>query len=134
MIANPSVPTFLYDPYLCAMTRESYDHLGMRSTRKAAICAASSARVWGIIMGTLGRQGNARILANLQRHLSDRGVFSTLFLISEIHPDSIASFSDIEAWVQISCPRLSIDWGTGFVTPMLTPHEALLALGVVLPF
>lgn len=26
-------------------------------------------------------------------------------------------------WIQTSCPRLSIDWGAGFQTPILTPYE-----------
>jgi 2-(3-amino-3-carboxypropyl)histidine synthase len=38
--------------------------------------------------------------------------------------------SDVEAWVQIACPRLSIDWGYAFARPLLSPYEALVALGV----
>lgn len=26
-------------------------------------------------------------------------------------------------WVQIACPRLSIDWGEAFSKPLLTPYE-----------
>ena len=37
-------------------------------------------------------------------------------------------FSDVEAWVQIACPRLSIDWGTAFAKPLLNPFEAEVAL------
>lgn len=68
MIANPSVPAFRYDPYSKKLTRERYNHSQMRNTRHAAVTSAraaaspSSARanrpVWGIILGTLGRQGN----------------------------------------------------------------------------
>jgi 2-(3-amino-3-carboxypropyl)histidine synthase len=38
--------------------------------------------------------------------------------------------SDVEAWVQVACPRLSIDWGYAFPRPLLTPYEALIVLGV----
>ena len=38
-------------------------------------------------------------------------------------------FDDVECWVQIACPRLSIDWGHAFARPLLTPYEALIALG-----
>ncbi|XP_052513477.1 2-(3-amino-3-carboxypropyl)histidine synthase subunit 1 isoform X3 [Budorcas taxicolor] len=31
-------------------------------------------------------------------------------------------------WVQVACPRLSIDWGTAFPKPLLTPYEAAVAL------
>ena len=37
----------------------------------------------------------------------------------------------VDAWIQIACPRLSIDWGEGFQKPTLTPYEALIALGEV---
>jgi hypothetical protein len=30
------------------------------------------------------------------------------------------------SWIQTSCPRLSIDWGAGFQTPILTPYEVHL--------
>lgn len=26
-------------------------------------------------------------------------------------------------WVQVACPRLSIDWGEAFDKPLLTPYE-----------
>lgn len=35
---------------------------------------------------------------------------------------------DVDCWVQIACPRLSIDWGYAFPKPLLTPYEALVAL------
>ena len=41
MIANPSVPAFRYDPYSRALTRERFDHGGMRRARKAAIICAT---------------------------------------------------------------------------------------------
>ena len=31
-------------------------------------------------------------------------------------------------WVQIACPRLSIDWGEFFDRPLLTPYEAMVSL------
>jgi Putative diphthamide synthesis protein len=37
----------------------------------------------------------------------------------------------VDAWIQIACPRLSIDWGGAFGgVPVLNPYEALVALGV----
>lgn len=35
--------------------------------------------------------------------------------------------------MQVACPRLSIDWGRAFSSPLLTAYEALVALGD-LPF
>ena len=33
--------------------------------------------------------------------------------------------------MQIACPRLSIDWGTQFPKPLLTPYEAAVALKMI---
>lgn len=82
MIANPTVPAFRYDPYAKKLTRERYNHLEMQTARNEAvtiakkdILACSQALdenprpVWGIILGTLGRQGNLRQLQVRTIHL-----------------------------------------------------------------
>ena len=80
MIANPTVPAFRYDPYSKKLTREYYEHGLMRATRNDAVQSARmnikkimqhsddgadksavaklEAPAWGLILGTLGRQGN----------------------------------------------------------------------------
>lgn len=51
-----------YDPYSKVFSREYYDHEAMRANRLHAIETARSAQRWGLILGTLGRQGNPKIL------------------------------------------------------------------------
>lgn len=75
MIANPTVPAFRYDPYSKKFTRERYDHYEMQTIRDQAVQIAkrsieayrmpeatedhsSSPPLWGVVLGTLGRQGN----------------------------------------------------------------------------
>ncbi|KAF9598821.1 hypothetical protein IFM89_031489 [Coptis chinensis] len=132
MIANPGIKAFRYDPYLGVLFLEEYDHDGMKKVRKNAIIKAREASCWGIILGTLGRQGNPRILKRLQSKMKERGFTWTTILMSEISPARIALFADsIDAWIQIACPRLSIDWGEAFEKPLLTPFEAEIALGFI---
>lgn len=51
-------------------------------------------------------------------------------LLSEVSPAKLTALSaGIDTWVQIACPRLSIDWGEGFAKPTLNPYEAFVALG-----
>ncbi|RRT75092.1 hypothetical protein B296_00027689 [Ensete ventricosum] len=132
MIANPGVPAFRYDPYLGILVLEEYDHKGMKMARKDAILAAREAKRWGVILGTLGRQGNTRVLDRVVEHMEEKALEWTVVLMSEISPARIALFGDsVDAWVQIACPRLSIDWGEGFTKPMLTTFELDIALGYV---
>jgi 2-(3-amino-3-carboxypropyl)histidine synthase len=65
MIANPQIPAFRYDPYSKKVTRERYDHARMRKIRQKEIEKAtrsthnnSEGAAWGLILGTLGRQGS----------------------------------------------------------------------------
>ena len=51
-----------------------------------------------------------------------------MLLLSEVFPDKLATFTDVEAWVQIACPRLSIDWGHHFTKPLLSSYEVEVCL------
>lgn len=83
MIANPSVPAFRYDPYSKKLTRERYDHREMQLVRDSAVQTARKSisafsstdrfsttqnpkeaipPLWGVILGTLGRQGSFKQL------------------------------------------------------------------------
>lgn len=128
MIANPDIPAYRYDPYSKVFSREYYDIEKMHANRQSAIATAADAQTFGIILGTLGRQGSPKVLQHIQKRLSELGRrFITVFL-SEIFPDKLKLFKEVDAWVQIACPRLSIDWGTAFDKPLLTPYEATIAL------
>lgn len=118
-----------YDPYSKVLSREYYEHDEMQRTRRDAIALASKAQRFGIILGTLGRQGSTMILEQLQGRVTGAGREYVVVLLSEIFPDKLKLFEDIDAWVQIACPRLSIDWGTAFHKPLLTPYELAVALG-----
>lgn len=130
MIHNPSIPAYRYDPYSRRLTRESYDHDELYRLRRDAVVKARRASKWGLILGALGRQGNPHTLALIERQLSERGISWINLLLSEIFPGKLALMDDVECWVQIACPRLSIDWGYAFPRPLLSPYEALVALGV----
>jgi 2-(3-amino-3-carboxypropyl)histidine synthase len=129
MIHNPSIPAYRYDPYSRVLSRETYEHEEMHNLRRDAIKSAKSAKKWGIILGALGRQGNPHTMTLIERHLQDQGIPFVNLLLSEIFPGKLASMADVECWVQVACPRLSIDWGYAFPRPLLTPYEALVALG-----
>ncbi|KAL8198924.1 UNVERIFIED_CONTAM: Diphthamide biosynthesis protein 1 [Gekko kuhli] len=128
MIANPGIPAYRYDPYSKVFSREHYDHERMQDSRKEAIRKASQASKWGLILGTLGRQGSPAILQHLESCLQVLERPFVRLLLSEIFPGKLQLFPDVEAWVQVACPRLSIDWGEAFDKPLLTPYEAAVAL------
>ena len=128
MIHNPSLPAYRYDPYSRKLTRETYDHEEMHDLRRQAIKSAKKAKKWGLILGSLGRQGNPHTMTLIENILNERGIPFINLLLSEIFPGKLAMMNDVDCWVQVACPRLSIDWGYAFPKPLLTPYEALVAL------
>ncbi|KAL8814377.1 MAG: hypothetical protein Q9223_006394 [Gallowayella weberi] len=130
MIHNPSLPAYRYDPYSRKLTRETYDHEDMHDLRRQAIQQGKKAKKWGLILGSLGRQGNPHTMTMIEERLNERNIPFINLLLSEIFPGKLAMMDDVDCWVQIACPRLSIDWGYAFPKPLLTPYEALIALGV----
>ncbi|CAN0604879.1 unnamed protein product, partial [Ectocarpus sp. 12 AP-2014] len=82
--------------------------------RRQAIEVARGAKSFGVILGTLGRQGNPHILEHLMSVLRARGKQFFVLLLSEVFPAKLAAFADVEAWIQVACPRLSVDWGHFF--------------------
>jgi len=57
-----SVSVGRYDPYSKVLSREYYDFTQMSSNRQAAITTAAKAQTFGLILGTLGRQGSTTVL------------------------------------------------------------------------
>ncbi|KAK8793323.1 hypothetical protein WA158_004682 [Blastocystis sp. Blastoise] len=131
MISNPHIKCLRYNPYDQEITHEEYDYSKMMSIRRSYILKASKAKKWGIILGTLGRQGNTVVMNQIVELLKKRNKEYIILLLSEITPQKLALYSTIESWVQLACPRLSIDWGMSFDTPFLTVYESYVALGEV---
>jgi 2-(3-amino-3-carboxypropyl)histidine synthase len=128
LIQNPGVTAYRYDPYQKTMTIEGYDIPKMKDVRWAAIQAIKQANRVGLILGTLGRQGSPHIFNNLRDKLEKSGLHVIPFLMAELNPKKLEEIG-VDAWVQVSCPRLSIDWSDGFTKPILTPYETEVALG-----
>ena len=129
MIHNPELPAYRYDPYSRKLTRETYNLKEMHTLRHEAIASAKSARKWGLILGSLGRQGNPHTMNLIEQKLESQEIPYINLMLSEIFPGKLAVMDDVECWVQVACPRLSIDWGYAFPRPLLTPYEALIVLG-----
>ena len=101
MIANPTVKAFKYDPYDKKFTQEHYEHKLMRQNRKKAIDEAKKAKRFGLILGTLGRQGSTKVLKHLEKRLQHYNKEAVIILLSEIFPKKLELFHDLDAFVQV---------------------------------
>nr|MBE5724784.1 putative diphthamide biosynthesis protein 1 [Cucujiformia] len=112
MIANPKTQAYRYDPYEKSFTKEYYDYDLMNSIRKKFVEESKNSGKFGVILGTLGRQGNPNVVERLRKRLEDSNKKSVVILLSEVFPKKLELFTQLESFVQVACPRLSIDWGT----------------------
>lgn len=72
------------------------------------------------------------LFCNFQDQMRLHSKNSVTILLSEIFPQKLSCFGDtIDAWIQIACPRLSIDWGTAFEKPFLSPYEGAVVLNQI---
>lgn len=131
LIAHPGLNALQYDPYKKQLTSESYSTDEMRTLRHAAVEAGKAATSFAIIMGTLGRQGHPRVVDRIIELAKKQNKHITLLLMSEIFPQKLAQLQDVDCYIQVACPRLSIDWGYAFDKPLLSPYEAEVALNAV---
>ena len=115
MIRNPHVPAFRYDPYSKRLTSEKYDTRQLHRLRRRAVAAAANASRVGLVLGALGRQGSPAILRRVRALLNQRGIAHFCLILTEVTPDTLKRFdAHVDAWVQVACPRLSVDWGHHF--------------------
>lgn len=94
-----------------------------RKEEKAELKKKTKLRI-GLILGTLGRQGSPAILKRIKT-ICDRREFNYFaLLMADVSPDRLRDFdNDVDCYVQIACPRLSIDWGSAYGKPLLTTYE-----------
>lgn len=127
MIQNPTAKFFRYDPYMNKIFTEVYDLEEMKKNRGKSIEGLKNANYIGLIMGTLGRQGSVHVLEQLKKICREAGKKFSVFLMSDVCQEAIDKYPGIDAWVEIACPRLAIDWGSEFSKPMLNPYECFAA-------
>ncbi len=83
----------------------------------------------GIIVGMKSSQMNIALARRLKELLEANGQSTILICAAEVIPETLESFTDLEAYVEISCPRISTDDQERYRKPMLNPEEVMIALG-----
>ena len=83
----------------------------------------------GIIVGLKSSQMNISLGRRLKELLEGEGHSTVLICATEVIPETLESFTDLDAYVEISCPRISTDDQERYRKPILNPEEAMVAIG-----
>jgi 2-(3-amino-3-carboxypropyl)histidine synthase len=97
--------------------------------RYATILKFKETKRVGVIAGLKSGQMNLALARRVKTLLEESGKACTLIASSELIPDSIGSFTDLEGFVEVACPRVAIDDRSRYHKPVVNPDEALIAIG-----
>jgi 2-(3-amino-3-carboxypropyl)histidine synthase len=116
-------PTFMLDPYFNEFSE--INDIAQKLEKKAilSVFKAQDAQTIGIIIGL--KEGQfAKIKAlELKRLLEEEGKKILLIAMTEITDERLLSFQDIDAFVQVACPRIGTD--NHFHKPVLSVPQAI---------
>lgn len=121
-------PVFLVDVYNDEVSdMEEFKEKLIRQ-RAISIDKLKQAKSVGIIveMKMGQRFGSTK---DLIKKLEKNGMKAIMISMNEISVDKIANFYNIDAFVELACPRIAIDDFKKYPKPILTYREALVALG-----
>jgi len=122
-------PVILIDVY----NDEVKDLSGLRNRilkqRMASIEKFREAKNVGIIVEIKPGQkfGSPKYLID---KLKEQGKNPVLITMNELTPDKILNFYNIDAFIELACPRIAIDDFAKYPRTIITFKEALIALGV----
>jgi len=121
-------PVYLLDVYNNEVSEMSKFKDKIIRERAMAIDRFKRATKVGIIAESkLGQKfGNYK---NIIDKFRENGKEVLLISMSEMTPEKVMNFYNIEAFVELACPRIAVDDYSKYEKPILTYREALVALG-----
>ena len=122
-------PTYVLDPYFNEIREVT--EFAQKLQRKAtlAIYKAAEAKTFGIIVGLKEGQLSKTTALKFKREFEKEGKTVQLFALTDITNDRLQNLKGIDAFIQVACPRISID--NHFDKPLLSTPQATALLKIL---
>ena len=122
-------PTIVADPFEERAYPIHDEVRRVLNQRWASISEAKEAKNYGVLIGLKSGQRRIGEALKIREKIRRSGRRATLLALREITSDALMQFSNIEAFVNTACPRLSLENKSSFLKPTLSLNEALVMLG-----
>ncbi len=122
-------PTIVSDPYDNRAYSITEDTKKLLNQRFTSIQIAKNAKNLGVLIGLKPGQKHLEQALKVKMLAEKYGKTAYLFAGREITPDSLLDFSNIEAYINTACPRISLDTPSKFQKPILTVNEFMVVCG-----
>ena len=116
-------PTFMLDPYFEEFLQINNEAEVVKKRAILSVYKALDARIIGIIIGLKeGQFANIKAL-EFKKELSKLGINIQLIALTDISNEKLENFREIDAFIQVACPRLGTD--NYFSKPVLSVPQGL---------
>jgi len=118
-------PTIIADPYEKRAYPVHDEVQRILKQRWASISEAKKAEKFGILIGLKSGQKKVEEAMEAKKKLEKSGKKATLLALREVTPEALIQFP-VDAFVNTTCPRISLDDASRFPKPVLTFEEMLV--------
>ncbi|MEE9242369.1 MAG: diphthamide biosynthesis enzyme Dph2 [Nitrosopumilaceae archaeon] len=115
-------PTYVLDPYFNEVREVSEFAKKLQKKATLAIYKAAEAETFGIIIGLKEGQLSKLTALKFKRELEKEGKSVQLIALTDITNERLKNLKGIDAFIQVACPRISID--NQFDMPVLSTPQA----------
>ena len=115
-------PTYILDPYFDEIREVTEFAQKLQKRSILAVYKAMEAETFGIIVGLKEGQLSKTTALKFKKELEKAGKKVQLFALTEITDERLGNLKGIDAFIQVACPRISID--NHFHKPVLSTPQA----------
>ncbi len=115
-------PTYVLDPYFNEVREISEFAESLRKKATLSIYKAAEAKRFGIVVGLKEGQLSKTVGIKFKKELESLGKEVEMFALTDITNDRLVNIHNVDAFIQVACPRISID--NKFDMPVLSTPQA----------
>jgi len=122
-------PTFILDPYFNEIQEITEFARKLQKKSTLAIYKAVEAVTFGVIVGLKEGQLSKLTALKFKKELENLGKTVHLIALTEITNERLRNLKDIDAFIQVACPRISTDMK--FDKPILSTPQATALIKIL---
>ena len=122
-------PTFILDPYFNEIQEITEFARKLQKKATLAIYKAAEAETFGVIVGLKEGQLSKLTALKFKKELENLGKTVHLIALTEITNERLRNLKDIDAFIQVACPRISTDMK--FDKPLLSTPQATALIKIL---
>jgi len=126
---STNMPTYVLDPYFNEVREVTEFAQKLKTKATLAIYKAADAQSFGIIIGLKEGQLSKVFALKFKKELEKEGKTVQLFALTDITNERLKNLKGIDAFIQVACPRISLD--NQFDKPVLSTPQANALLKIL---